>query len=56
MSRKPFLSFLGEAQVALFDGALGTEIYNQGFFLNQCYDVLCLAASDSVLDVHRAYI
>src|SRR5687767_7734773 len=34
---------------------MGTELYARGVFINQCYDELCLRASDLVRDVHRAY-
>ncbi|MFN8580264.1 MAG: homocysteine S-methyltransferase family protein [Gemmatimonadaceae bacterium] len=41
--------------VILFDGAMGTMLYNKGVFINQCYDELNLRAPDLVRDVHRAY-
>lgn len=55
-SRLPFLDFLERAQVVLLDGGIGTELYNHGFFLNQCYDALNLSAPEVVLEVHEAYV
>ncbi|MBV9879575.1 MAG: bifunctional homocysteine S-methyltransferase/methylenetetrahydrofolate reductase, partial [Gemmatirosa sp.] len=46
---------LDPAQIVLFDGAMGTELYARGIFINQCYDELCLRAPDLVREVHRAY-
>ncbi len=44
------------AAVTLFDGAMGTELYARGVFINQCYDELCLRAPDLVRGVHDAYV
>jgi len=40
----------------LVDGAMGTELYNRGVFINQCYDELVLRSPDLVRDVHAAYV
>jgi methionine synthase I (cobalamin-dependent)/5,10-methylenetetrahydrofolate reductase len=34
---------------------MGTQLYNKGVFINQCYDELNLRAPDLVRDVHKAY-
>src|SRR5436189_5859979 len=47
---------LDPQQVIVFDGAMGTMLYNKGVFINQCYDELNLRAPDLVRDVHKAYI
>jgi homocysteine S-methyltransferase len=39
----------------LFDGAMGTEIYARGVFINRCYDELNLSQPDIVQDIHCAY-
>src|SRR5436309_9756764 len=41
--------------IVVFDGAMGTMLYNKGVFINQCYDELNLRAPDLVREVHRAY-
>ena len=42
-------------RVVVFDGAMGTQLYAKGVFINQCYDELNLKAPDLVRDVHAAY-
>src|SRR3954470_18923260 len=46
---------LDPQQVIVFDGAMGTQLYNKGVFINQCYDELNVRAPDLVRDVHKAY-
>src|SRR5215212_3164530 len=46
---------LDPLQVIVFDGAMGTMLYNKGFFINVCYDELNLRAPDLVREVHEAY-
>lgn len=53
--RKDFLKFLKE-NVVLFDGAMGTELYNRGVFINTCYDELNLSRPGMVKEIHKAYI
>src|SRR5437016_13963638 len=43
-------------RVIVFDGAMGTMLYNKGVFINQCYDELNLRSPDLVRDVHRQYV
>jgi len=50
-----FRDVLGE-KVLLFDGAMGTEIYNRGVFINRSYDEVNLTGPDLVEDIHSAYI
>jgi homocysteine S-methyltransferase len=40
----------------VFDGAMGTMIYERGVFINTCYDELCLTKSKLVCGIHRDYI
>lgn len=40
----------------VFDGAMGTVIYNRGVFINTCYDELCLTRPDLLLEIHREYV
>jgi methionine synthase I (cobalamin-dependent)/5,10-methylenetetrahydrofolate reductase len=51
----PFLERI-KKQPLVFDGAMGTMIYQRGVFLNACYDELCLTKPDLILDIHREYI
>lgn len=43
-------------QVVLGDGAMGTMLYQQGIFLNTCFDELNLSRADLVKKVHAAYV
>lgn len=50
--RKPYLERLKEG-VLLFDGAMGTMIYDSGVFINQCFENINLTSPETILDVHR---
>ena len=52
---QPFREALGD-RLILFDGAMGTEIYNRGVFINRSYDEVNLSAPDLVRDIHGAYM
>jgi len=40
----------------LADGAMGTEIYARGFYINRCFDELNLTNPKVIADIHRDYI
>ena len=44
------------SRILLFDGAMGTEIYNRGVFINRSYDELNLTSPDIVRDIHISYV
>ncbi len=50
-----FRSALATGRVVLFDGAMGTELYRRGIFLNRCYDDLSRTAPDLVRQIHAEY-
>jgi homocysteine S-methyltransferase len=52
----PFREFIQEDRVRVFDGAMGTMLYNKGIYINRCYDELNLSSSELVVEVHREYI
>lgn len=54
--RPSFLDYLEEVGVVLLDGGVGTELYNRGFYLNQCYDALNLSNPRVVREIHEAYV
>ncbi|MFH1132003.1 MAG: bifunctional homocysteine S-methyltransferase/methylenetetrahydrofolate reductase [Pseudomonadota bacterium] len=56
MSRLPFLEFLKQKGVVLFDGAMGTELYRRGHYLNTCYDLLNLTNDKAVKEIYQAYV
>ena len=40
----------------VFDGAMGTVIYERGVFINACFDELNLTRPDLIKSIHREYI
>ncbi|MFN3821748.1 MAG: bifunctional homocysteine S-methyltransferase/methylenetetrahydrofolate reductase, partial [bacterium] len=40
----------------LADGAMGTELYARGVYLNRCFDEVTLSHPDLVLTIHRDYL
>ena len=43
-------------QVLIGDGAMGTMLYQQGVFLNTCFDELNISNPNLVQKVHEAYV
>jgi methionine synthase / methylenetetrahydrofolate reductase(NADPH) len=50
--KKPYLEGLKE-RVLLFDGAMGTMIYDSGVFINQCFENVNLTSPETILNIHR---
>lgn len=44
------------AGLIVFDGAMGTELYQKGFYINRPFEELNLSAPQEVEAVHRSYI
>jgi homocysteine S-methyltransferase len=53
--RRDFRKLLAE-RVVVFDGAMGTRLYDMGVFLNRCFDELNLSSASMIEEVHRAYV
>jgi len=53
--KRDFLAVLAE-RVVLFDGAMGTRLYELGVFLNRCFDELNVSNASLVEGVHRSYV
>ena len=53
---KNFRDLLESDHVYLFDGAMGTRLYDKGVYINRSYDELNLAAPDLVREVHEEYV
>jgi homocysteine S-methyltransferase len=51
-----FQELLADDRPHLFDGAMGTLLYEKGIFINRCYDELNLAEPELIKEVHRAYV
>ena len=52
----PFVDRLSASTPILFDGAMGTQLYERGVPYERCFDELNLREPKLVQDVHRAYI
>ncbi|NCG21722.1 MAG: bifunctional homocysteine S-methyltransferase/methylenetetrahydrofolate reductase, partial [Rhodobacterales bacterium] len=42
--------------VVLFDGAMGTEIYRRGVFINRAFEQLNLNGGEMISAIHKAYV
>jgi homocysteine S-methyltransferase len=40
----------------IFDGAMGTMIYEKGIFIQTCYDELCLTNPGLIREIHEQYV
>jgi homocysteine S-methyltransferase len=56
-SRKPreFREQL-RSRALVADGAMGTELYARGVFINRCFDELNVSSPDLVREVHKQYV
>jgi homocysteine S-methyltransferase len=50
-----FLEMLAEG-IVLFDGAMGTMLYENGVFINKCFDEVNISNPTLVEKIHREYI
>ena len=53
---KNFRDLLSDDHVHVFDGAMGTRLYDKGVYINRSYDELNLTAPDLVREVHAEYV
>src|SRR5215210_8374758 len=53
---KNFREILESDNIYVFDGAVGTRLYDKGIYINRSYDELNLVAPDLVREVHEEYI
>lgn len=53
---KNFRELLDSDGVYVFDGAVGTRLYDKGVYINRSYDELNLTAPDLVREVHEEYL
>src|SRR3989441_2636705 len=51
----PFLDAVARGPL-VFDGAMGTQLYERGYFITRSFDEANLARPDLVLEIHRDYI
>ena len=53
---RDFRQLLDTDRVYVFDGAMGTRLYDKGIYINRSYDELNLVNPDLVREVHEEYI
>lgn len=53
---KDFRARLRDQEIVIFDGGVGTYLYEKGIYLNTCFDELNLINPDIVSEVHRDYV
>ncbi|MGD9587407.1 MAG: bifunctional homocysteine S-methyltransferase/methylenetetrahydrofolate reductase [Pyrinomonadaceae bacterium] len=53
---KDFRELLDSDRAYVFDGAVGTQLYTKGVYINRSYDELNLTAPDLVREVHEEYV
>ena len=53
---EPFRSLLESDRILVVDGAMGTQLYAKGVYINRCYDELNLSNPDLVREIHTEYI
>ena len=53
---QPFKELLSSDRILVVDGAMGTQLYAKGVYINRCYDELNLSNPDLVREVHTEYI
>lgn len=53
---KNFRELLNDNGIHVFDGAMGTRLYDKGIYINRSYDELNLTAPELVRDVHEEYV
>ncbi len=53
---KNFREILDSDGIYVFDGAVGTRLYDKGVYINRSYDELNLTNPDLVREVHQEYV
>ena len=53
---KGFRERLQNNEVVVFDGGVGTYLYEKGIYINTCFDELNITNPDIVSEVHRDYV
>jgi len=53
---RDFRKFLREEPYIIFDGAMGTNLYDHGIFINQSFDAVNINNPQLVKEVHREFV
>ena len=52
---RDFFDVIRSKQAILSDGAIGTELYKRGLFINKCFEEAVIGNKDLVLSLHKDY-
>ena len=55
-AKNPLMQAITSGRALLMDGAMGTELYSKGTFINKCFEELNLNSPALVVEVHLAYL
>lgn len=55
-AKHPLMNAIATGRALLMDGAMGTELYAKGTFINKCFEELNLTSPALVVEVHLAYL
>jgi homocysteine S-methyltransferase len=53
---KDFRELISSEGIFVFDGAMGTRLYDKGIYINRSYDELNITNPELVLEVHEEYV
>lgn len=53
---RTFRDLISDDRIYVFDGAMGTRLYDKGIYINRSYDELNVTAPDLVREVHEEYV
>lgn len=56
MSTNSFKDRFASGRPVLFDGAIGTELYRRGLFINRCFEEANISQPNLVQGIHRDYV
>ncbi len=54
--KKPFKDVIASGETLLFDGAMGTALYNKGIFINRCFEDANLSSPGLVKEIYQEYL
>src|SRR5690606_1404673 len=49
-------ALIADGRAHVLDGAMGTQLYERGVFVNVCYDELSIRRPEIVAAIHREYV
>ncbi len=55
MNKKNYLERVNEG-IVLFDGAMGTMLYDRGIFINRCFEEINITSPQMVKDIYKEYM